>query len=432
MPSSQAEPRVTRSLVPLAYAAGALVLGFALPRLEHAYFPSLVISGLTPSAAQAIFSSVAAGMMALTGIVFSLAFVMVQFSSAAYSPRLVRWFGRAPIMSHSIGIFTATFLYAIAALAWMGRGESERVPLITTLAGVLFLVASVGFFVHLVGAVGLLEVSRVLTFAGDQGRAVVEASCPPLSGDSEARREADRVARDEAHRLPLVQTIRHAGPPRTLQSVDLPALAGLAERGGAVVVVSAAVGDTVIEGTPLLRVHGSEQALDQGALRATLALGDDRTFEQDPKYAIRLLVDVAIKALSPGINDPSTTVQALDQIEDLLLRLGRSSLESGVVRDGADRARVLYPVPTWEDFLLLAFGEIRVYGANSVQVMRRMRALIVNLIEALPPARQPALRSYLERVDAGVSQTFRLAADQRDALVEDPQGLGLPRARRGA
>ena len=95
-------------------------------------------------------------------------------------------------------------------------------------------------------------------------------------------------------------------------------------------------------------------------------MGEERTFEQDPKYAIRLLVDIAIKALSPAINDPTTAVQALDQIEDLLLRLGRRRLEIGEFRDRDGQLRLVVPSPTWEDFLRLAFDEIRYCGARSV------------------------------------------------------------------
>jgi uncharacterized membrane protein len=98
-------------------------------------------------------------------------------------------------------------------------------------------------------------------------------------------------------------------------------------------------------------------------------MGPERTFDQDPRYAIRLLVDIAIRALSPAINDPTTAVQALDQIEDLLLRLGRSRLQVGPARDAAGTLRLVIPQPTWEDFVVLAFEEIRYSGATSVQIM---------------------------------------------------------------
>jgi uncharacterized membrane protein len=156
-------------------------------------------------------------------------------------------------------------------------------------------------------------------------------------------------------------------------------------------------------------------------------LGGDRTFEQDPKYAIRLLVDIAIKALSPAINDPTTAVQALDQIEDLLLRLGRRRLEIGAFRDPEGNLRLLIVFPTWEDFLRLAFDEIRFYGAGSVQVMRRMRAALSELIAILPEERHHALRYWQQRLQSTIERSSGDTEDKLDASTEDRQGLGTSR-----
>jgi uncharacterized membrane protein len=151
-------------------------------------------------------------------------------------------------------------------------------------------------------------------------------------------------------------------------------------------------------------------------------------FEQDPKYALRLLVDIAIKALSPAINDPTTAVQALDQIQDQLLRLGRRRLEIGASRDSHGTLRLVVPHPTWEDFLRLAFDEIRSCGATSVQVMRRMRALMSDLIAALPEERRPALEHQRERLDRAIALSFEDEEEKLDASMEDRQGLGMPRS----
>src|SRR6266576_3918257 len=140
----------TRSwVVPSVYAAGAMTAGLTLPRLERVMLPDLV-SGISVPAAMAIYSSIASGMLALTGMVFSLVFVMVQFSSTAYSPRLVLWVARNPLIYHALGIFTATFLYAVAALAWVDRDGTGRVPLISAAAVVVLLLASVAAFIGLI------------------------------------------------------------------------------------------------------------------------------------------------------------------------------------------------------------------------------------------------------------------------------------------
>ena len=408
--------------IPMLYAVAAVALGMLVPRLEARYFPEL--TGTNTAGAFAVLSAIASGTLPLTGLVFSLAFVMVQFSATSYSPRLVSWLAGSSIMVHSLGVFVATFLYALAALAWVDRGGSGRVPLLTVSVAMGLLFLSVVFFVLLVGRLGSLQITRVLAYVGDQGRAVIGAY-PPWTGED----SAEEVGSNFGPLPPVSQVFAHRGGPAALQAIDLRRLPALAARHGAVVAMAAAVGDTVVDGAPILRVHGGDRPLPEWALRRCVRLGADRTFEQDPKYAIRMLVDIAIRALSPAVNDPTTAVQALDQIEDVLIRLGNRRLSVGRVRDAQGGARVLYPVPSWDDFLVLAFDEIRFYGASSIQVMRRMRALIRGVMEHVPAERRAALQKYLDRVDAGIPRAFEDADDRRDALEEDRQGLGLSRER---
>jgi uncharacterized membrane protein len=197
-----------------------------------------------------------------------------------------------------------------------------------------------------------------------------------------------------------------------------------------VIEMRSAVGDTVVTSTPILRVHGGRQPIEERDLKRAIRMGTQRTFEQDPKYAVQLLRDIAIRALSPAVNDPTTAVQALDQIEDLLLRLGRRLLEVGEVRDRSGRLRLVFPVPSWEDFLDLAFSEIRSYGRESMQVMRRMKALLSDLIDALPKERAPALRSQQRRLDSAISRSFPDVEDQLEASAEDREGMGATRKSR--
>ena len=407
-------------LIPLYYAVAAVAAGMTFPRLEIGMFHGLT-STVSVSAAMAIYSSVASGMMALTGVVFSLAFVMVQFSATAYSPRLVLWISRDPFMWHAVGIFTATFLYAIAALAWVDRGGSAKVPLMSSLAVVGLLLASVGMFVGLIQRFGLLQINRMLTFTGDQGRNVIEIMYPRLDSSAAAAES------EEFRSAPLSQTLIHHARPQAIQAMDTATLVKLAKTSGGVIEMLVAVGDTVVESTPVLRVFGAAKSVDERALTNAIGMGEERTFEQDPKYAIRLLVDIAIKALSPAINDPTTAVQALDQIEDLLLRLGCRRMEIGEFRDGDGQLRLVVPSPTWEDFLRLSFDEIRYCGAQSVQVMRRMRALIADLSLRLPEERRAELYHWRERLQATIARSFQDLEEKQEAAVEDRQGLGVSR-----
>ena len=408
-------------LVPLVYAAAALTFGFTSTRLAHVLLPGFV-STISANAAIGIYSSVASGMLALTGIVFSLTFVMVQFSATAYSPRLVLWIARDPVISHAIGVFTATFLYALVALAWVDRSGSGRVPLVGIAVVTALLVISIIMFIGLIQRVSMLQVTRMLIFTGDQGRKIIEALYPPLETPPSP------ISAAICH-APNAQTIVHHGHPQIVQAVDVPALVNIASRAHCVIEFTASVGDSVLDSTPILRVLGEGGLLPEAHLRSAIDLGGERTFEQDPKYAIRLLVDIAIKALSPAINDPTTAVQALDQIEDLLLRLGRRRLEIGAFRDSDGKIRVLIAFPSWEDFLRLAFDEICFYGANSVQVMRRMRALISEMISVLPEERHHALRYWQQRLQSTIERSFGDTEDKLDASAEDRQGLGTSRSK---
>jgi uncharacterized membrane protein len=402
--------------IPCLYSGAAILLGFILPRIENRCLHWS--SGLNTASAIAIYSSVATGMITLTGMVFSLAFVMVQFGATAYSPRLVLWMSRDPLVSHAIGIFAATFLYALAALAWVDRGTPGHVPFLSAWVVVFLLIGSMGAFIGLVQRLSRLQISNVLAFTGDFARQTIDSMYPPLGQFRGETEEGGGIS------SPLIQSIAYHGPPRALQSLSLARLVKLAEGADATIELTSAVGDTLVESRPLFRVYGRSARIAEHELMTAIRTGTERTFEQDPKYSIQLLRDIAIRALSPAVNDPTTAVQALDQIEDVVLRLGRRRIEINNVVDSGGRLRVVILTPAWTDFLDVAFSEIRYYGAQSIQVMRRMTALLRDLRDALPEERRPAVREQQKRLEKTIVQSFPNFEDQVMASVEDREGLG--------
>lgn len=411
-------------LIPIAYMLASMILAGALPRLEHALVPHVDL-GISASSALAALSAIASGMMALTGIVFSVAFVMVQFSAVTYSPRFATRFARDPLLFHALGIFFATFAYALTVTAWVDRDGSGRVPIVSWSICVLLLVASLLVFALLVRRLSDLQIGNTLRYIGDEGRAVIAETfarthtSPPV--------QPGRAP--DAPEGPATQILRFEGAPHYVARLDITALVALARRSGGRIVLGCAVGDMVAGGTVLLRVHGGTAPLPEAELRRAIELGLERTFEQDPKYPIRMLVDIAIKALSPAINDPTTAVQALDQIEDLVRRLARQKLDIGRVRDADGTLRVVFPTPAWEDYLALAFDEIRMFGITSIQVLRRLRAALTGLGELLgEDERAGPVRRYLAHVDAAIEGSSLDELDRGSARQEDPQGLGLSRS----
>ena len=411
-------------LIPMLYTVASVTAGLILPRLEHAYFADYT-ENIAVGSALAFFSSVSSGMIALTGIAFAIAFVLVQFNALAYSPRLVVMFASSPKLFHTLGIFFATFFYSLAAIAWTDRGGSGRVPLFSTLLVAILLIVSMVAFARLVQSLNDLQIHNVLQVIGARGRSVIQVMFPLIADSANASWEGDKPAFALG---PVTQTLIHSGAPRVVTGFDLDALVWLAQNAGAVVAIEYGVGEALVEDAVVLRVHGADRKLPEQALRRAIHLGTSRSFEQDPKYAIRLLVDIAIRALSPAVNDPTTAVQALDQIEDLLRRLARRKFDIGQARDSGGTIRVTFPVPTWEDYLALAFDEIRQFGASSIQVNRRLRAALVGLSDTMAvDDRRAAVQQYLDHLTLGIGHSSFDEQDRAAALQEDRQGLGLSR-----
>jgi uncharacterized membrane protein len=205
---------------------------------------------------------------------------------------------------------------------------------------------------------------------------------------------------------------------------DVHGLASLAGRIDCVIEMVPEVGDFVAADDPLFRVYGHNAIPPTAALRRSVALGYERTIEQDPAFAFRILVDIASKGLSPGINDPTTAVLAIDQIHHLLRTVGNRRLADGRVRDAAGRLRLMYRTPDWDDFVHLAVTEIRHFGGASIQVARRLRAMLENLIQSLPEERLALLRRELALLDRSAERFFSEPDDRTLAEIGDFQGMG--------
>ena len=168
-------------LIPLVYTVRNVTAGLILPRLEHIYLAAYT-HDTSVSSALAFFSAVKSGMMALTGILFAIAFVMVQLSAVAYSPRLVIMFANNPVLFHTLGIFFATFTYSLAALNWTDRGGSGAVPLFSTLLVGILLIVSMLAFSRLVQSLSDLQIHNVLRAIGARGRTVIRGMFPHSAG----------------------------------------------------------------------------------------------------------------------------------------------------------------------------------------------------------------------------------------------------------
>jgi uncharacterized membrane protein len=215
----------------------------------------------------------------------------------------------------------------------------------------------------------------------------------------------------------------------TIQAVDTAGLTAFARRCSCLIVFRHAVGDFVPVGAAILEVHGTTPPIAASRrLSSMVALGVERTIEQDPAFAIRVMVDIAIRALSPAVNDPTTAVQVLDYLEDSLRIVGSAVPPGGRASSEALTTGVVMPVRTWPEYLSLGITEIREYGATSIQVTRRLRALLEELGQLVLPENRAAVDEEVRRLDATVAASYANSIDLDCARSPDPQGIGGPAA----
>ncbi|MDQ3611515.1 MAG: DUF2254 domain-containing protein [Actinomycetota bacterium] len=368
----------------------AAALAFGLVALDREFDDALggFSFGAGPDGAREVLSAIVTSMITFTGLVFSITIVVLQLTSSQFSPRVLRTFLRDRQTQLSLGVFIATFVYAVLVLRTVnGLDEDTFVPAIATSVGLLLLIVSVGVFVAYIHHIGTsIQASSILQSIAGETRTVLERELP--SGGP-----------------PPPVVVRPAGTPvavlpaprsGALVQVDIASLVGVADDCDVVLVSRVHLGDFVPEGAPLLEVHrGNADSLDAaGALRA-FSFARERTMEQDVAFGFRQLADIAAKALSPSLNDPTTAVQALDGMHDLLRRLATRHLPTGVHADDAGRPRLYLPQPCFEDYLTLALQEADQYGADSRQVQDRITALLTDVRAAALPEHRPPLDALL-------------------------------------
>jgi uncharacterized membrane protein len=300
----------------------------------------------------------------------------------------------------------------------IGENRATVVPSLTMLVSMGLLIAAViAFFLLVAGLLDLLRPRRVIAQVVEQGREAIRAMYPGRLGE----RPAPLPASD----LPVTRTLRHDGSPGVLSAIDRGRLVRAATAADVVVEVAVGVGSYVPSGGTLFRIHGTSDRLDAYEVRRAAILAEERTITQDPAFAIRAIVDTALRALSPAVNDPTTAVQALDGLESLLMDLaGRDLRGRGAVADSHGHLRLTHPLPTWPELLDLSLTEIRHYGADAPQIPRRMRALLEDLLAESPEARHAELRAHLARLDAAIDRAYADPVERAHARQADPLGIG--------
>ena len=373
--------------------------------------------------AQAVLASVVGASVGLTGFVVTVGVLIVQMATGTFSARYMRIFYRDRLLKAVLAMLVGTLTFSYGLLR---RVEQDSVPSLgVTLAGFFLATGVLLFLVFLNRSIHRLRPVAVAALVAQAGR----RSFLDLLHEVEEADAPVHVLGAYVSRTPptLVVPSLHAG---AVQALDTTGLTRFARERDCLIVVRPAVGDFVSQGAALFEVYGAGPLDDATATRllSMIVLGVERTIEQDPAFAIRVMVDIAIRALSPAVNDPTTAVQVLDHLGETLRLLGATG-RPAPDPDGAEAASpgLVVRARSWDDIVELAFTEIRQYGGSSVQVVRRLRAVLEDLREQVKPEYRAAVDEELRRLDATVDEHWSRSVDLDLARLPDGQGIGGPR-----
>ncbi|KRE61320.1 DUF2254 domain-containing protein [Nostocoides sp. Soil756] len=325
--------------------------------------------------ARSLLSTIASAMISVTGLVFSITMVVMQLASSQFTPRLLGTFLASRIVQVTLGVFTSSFVFSLVVLRTISSGDSVGVPQVSVTVAFLLVLASVALFFafiqHITQSIQVVKVIdrvaratvRVLSAGSEQEWAEGGAGAPTWS-----QAAGPRVVVTTGTGHGCVQRIHYSH------------LVECAERAGVVIELLTRVGAVRHQGQELALVHGA--VADDPvvhAVRAAIGLGRERSMPQDPEFGVRQLVDIAERALSPSVNDPTTAVQVLDELHRVLRVAAAQPDRSPHLVDAQGVVRVLDRPTRFAGLLDLALDEIAHYGADDLQVPARIEGLLADL-----------------------------------------------------
>ncbi|SDB88709.1 Uncharacterized membrane protein [Raineyella antarctica] len=388
--------------LPFAIVIGALLLAWLLPWLDQhvsTKMPLLFEGG--PDGARSLLSTIASAMISVTGLVFSITMVVLQLAQSQFTPRLLDSFLQNRVTQTTLGVFTASFVYALAVLRTVrgaNSGGQDFVPQLSVSAAFLLVLAAVAMFIAFIHNITTsVQIATVVDRVGGRAAELVTEQFGEPEDEAIGFGATWSPYEGEA-RTALVTTGRHG----TLDHLDLPRLVALARKHDVVVHLDVCLGDFIASGQQVGTLWGSDD-LDRDVIASfdrTLGMARTRTMTQDISFGLRQLVDIAERALSPSMNDPTTAVQVLDELHALLREVALRRSISPYIADADHVVRVVHRPPRFADLLDLAVDEILHYGKDGIQVPRKLEGMLGDLQATARPEHRAPIQAKLAQVRA--------------------------------
>lgn len=355
-----------------------------------------------PEAAHVVLGTIAGSMITVVAVVYSILLVVLTFASAQFSPRVLVAFVEDRVSQTTLGFFVGTFTYCLLTLPAVRSQPRPFVPSIAVIGAIVLAIACLAcllYFIHHMA--GRIQASRVVDRIAAETEGVLDEVLP---------RPLDEPSAEEDGPAPMgpcaVMLATRSG---YVRSLDEPGLLAAACAADAAVRVDRAVGHFVIEGTPLVTISPADRATDAlrtAALRA-FEIGPARTMQQDVEFGILQIVDIALKAISPAVNDPTTALTCIDQLGRILARAAMRRPPTSTLRDAEGRVRVMLPGTSFPRLLDVAFSQIGHYGKADVAVPLRMMRILAELAGVARHAPYAlAIRDQALRLSEACSQGF--------------------------
>ena len=408
--------------LPSLMAGGAVALAFGSVALDESV-PAQWLRAQTwaytggAEGASAVLGTVAGSMITIAGVVFSLTLVALSLASSQFGPRLLRNFMRDTTNQVVLGTFVGTFLYCLLVLRTIRRAdEGPFVPHLSVTLGVLFAIASLGVLIYFIHHVSVsIQADEIVARVGAELMLGIDRLYPAQGRD---RAEPDWSEVELPAAFDREALAVPAADDGYVQLIDLEMLVAVGAEADVLIQVVRRPGRYAACGSPLAMVWPPSRVTDKLADRVSAAfvLGARRTPAQDVEFSVDQLVEIAARALSPGVNDPFTAMACVDRLGSALCRLARRQMPSPYVRDGEDRIRLVTQPVAFAELADAAFNQIRQYGRSSAAVTRRLLDTLAMIAAvARGPEQRAALLRHAEMIVRGAREALPEVQDRLEA-----------------